>query len=805
MRAGRSRVPSAEINPPPRQRIARRDTRSDSMDGLGTRDVVDLTLDEYNEDARDDINTHSARAHQLKTTTQTRDASAPARAMKQPAQQASATAMATQDGKARPTARVAPPAKNVPQTNKRGAETISAENANKKRRTDAQSDDARASTATTTDLPSVHPDILRVLKHDVKPTDADVRWLQQLGHVSALTAFEREACFAGLLAALEKALELSSSMDVERTLDRVRAAHVASILLEAYAALWASPTDYELHVCAGMLRESESNYSFAVRHARIDMEFRSFEDARTYVRTLGLKSKEDWEAWSKSGDRPHDIPSAPNRTYKESGWISYPDFLGYNVGKVSGEYRSFEDARVYVRTLGMKSQKEWKAWSLSGARPHDIPGKPEATYKSSGWTSLGDFLGYNDGNVAGEYRSFEDAREYARTLGLKSRDAWREWIKSGACPHDIPSAPDKMYKSSGWISYGDFLGCKMRKQAEKPKESKFRSFEDACAYVRTLGLKSQKEWETWRKSGARPHDIPSHPNDAYKTSGWLSYGDFLGYADGKGARGSFRSFEDARAFVHTLSLKNREGWNSWSASGARPPDIPSHPETAYKKSGWTSYPDFLGYAEGKVAGSYRSFEDARTYVHTLSLKSYRKWREWSASGARTHDIPANPDKAYKSIGWTSYGDFLGYSIGNVAGSYRSFEDAREYVRTLGLKGAREWETWSASGARPHDIPSTPQTTYKSSGWTSYGDFLGYAIGKVAGSYRSFEDARAYVRTLGVNSREEWRAWIKSGDRPYDIPANPEQTYKESGWTSLGDFLGYDMGKVAKTLKRKVRA
>ncbi|XRB04428.1 methyltransferase domain-containing protein [Pycnococcus provasolii] len=48
--------------------------------------------------------------------------------------------------------------------------------------------------------------------------------------------------------------------------------------------------------------------------------------------------------------------------------------------------KSFEDARAYVRTLGLKSVKEWWAWSASCARPHDIPGHPHATYASSGWT-----------------------------------------------------------------------------------------------------------------------------------------------------------------------------------------------------------------------------------------------------------------------------------------------------------------------------------------------------------------------------------------------------------------------------------
>ena len=513
----------------------------------------------------------------------------------------------------------------------------------------------------------MHPDILRVLKHDVKPTDADVRWLQQLGHVRALTTFKPEACFAGLLAALEKALHLSRSVDVEGTSDRVRAAHVASLLLEAYAALWASPTDYELHVCAGMLRESESNYSFAVRYARIDMDFRSFEAARAYVRTLGLKNTDEWFAWSKSGARPHDIPANPDKTYKSSGWASYGDFLGFADGKVAGEYRSFADARTYVRTLSMKSAEDWKAWSSSGARPHDIPGKPEAKYLSSGWTSYGDFLGFAEGKVAGSYRSFEDARAYVHTLGLKSQKEWKAWSKSGARPLDIPSTPETTYKSLGWTSLGDFLGYAVGQQARCTKESKFRSFEDARVYVRTLGLKNTDEWKAWSKSGARPVDIPSAPEKTYASSVWTSYGDFLGYAEGQGARGSFRSFQDARAYVHTLGLKSQKEWFAWSSSGDRPHDIPSSPERTYKSFGWTSFPDFLGYAEGQGArGSHRSFEDARTYVRTLGLKSAREWEAWSASDARPHDIPGRPDRTYKESGWTSWGGFLGYAEGKEA-------------------------------------------------------------------------------------------------------------------------------------------
>ena len=257
-----------------------------------------------------------------------------------------------------------------------------------------------------------------------------------------------------------------------------------------------------------------------------------------------------------------------------------------------------------------------------------------------------------------------EARTYVHTLGLKRQEEWKAWMKSGKRPHHIPSNPNRMYSSSGWTSWGDFLGFDVGKQARNTNASTFRSFEEAREYVRTLGLKSAKEWQAWSKSGARPHDIPANPNKIYKSSGWMSFGDFLGYADGKvKVASSFRSFKDARAYVRTLGLKSQKEWEAWSKSGARPHDIPANPNKIYKSSGWMSFGDFLGYADGKVASSFRSFEDARKYVRTLGLKSFTEWTAWSSSGARPYDIPSTPHKYYASSDWLSYGDFLGAEYG----------------------------------------------------------------------------------------------------------------------------------------------
>ena len=56
-----------------------------------------------------------------------------------------------------------------------------------------------------------------------------------------------------------------------------------------------------------------------------------------------------------------------------------------------------------------------------------------------------------------QFQPFSEAREYVRKLGLKSRDQWREYCKSGSKPRDIPSYPEDVYNSK-WVGYGDWLG-----------------------------------------------------------------------------------------------------------------------------------------------------------------------------------------------------------------------------------------------------------------------------------------------------------------------------------------------------------
>ena len=122
-------------------------------------------------------------------------------------------------------------------------------------------------------------------------------------------------------------------------------------------------------------------------------------------------------------------------------------------------------------------------------------------------------------------------------------------------------------------------------------------------------------------------------------------------------------------------------------------------------------------------------------------------------------------------------------------NFRSFEEARKLIRSLELKNDQEWKEYSKSGKKPDDIPASPNKTYKNKGWISLGDWIG--TGRVADQlkqYLPFPEARKYVRNLKLKGQKDWRIYCKSGNKPDDIPANPNTAYKDE-YKGFQDWLG----------------
>jgi hypothetical protein len=536
--------------------------------------------------------------------------------------------------------------------------------------------------------------------------------------------------------------------------------------------------------------------------------YRPFAEARSWVRGLGLRSWAEWQDYcagrlAGKPPKPVDIPNVPHRVYGEEGWIGFRDWLGT-------DWRPFAEARSWVRGLGLRSGEEWKDYCAGRLadkppKPADIPNVPQGVYGEKGWISWGDWLGT-------DWRPFAEARAWARGLGLRGR---REWLVYGAgrlvgkppMPSDIPRDPAKVYRETGWISWGDWCGT----GAVSHQLRTYRPFAEARAWVHGLGLRGVVEWKEFcagRLAGKppKPVDIPANPNGVYEDAGWIGFRDWLGT--------DWRPFAEARSWVRGLGLRSASEWKEFCAGrlAGKPPmpsDIPTTPASVYRDEGWISLGDWLG--TGVIAPqlrTYRPFAEARAWVRGLGLRSQREWSDFRAGRLagkppKPVDIPANPYLVYEDQGWISWGDWFGTgAIAPQSRTYRPFAEARAWVHGLGLRNGSEWNEFCAGRRagkppKPADVPTTPARVYKGEGWIGFGDWLG--TGTVAPSmrtYRPFAEARAWVRGLGLRGAVEWKDFCAGRlagkpPKPSDIPSTPHAVFKNEGWIGWGDWFGTD--------------
>ena len=489
------------------------------------------------------------------------------------------------------------------------------------------------------------------------------------------------------------------------------------------------------------------------------LSWRPFEEARDFVRGLGLKGVAEWIAYCKGGmpqlgELPSDIPAAVDRVYGDNGWKGFGDWLGTGtIATWLRTYRNFHDARIMVRELNLKGGTEWRAYCKGemperGELPLDVPAAPWNVYANKGWDSMGDWLG--TGTIAPHLRSFRrfgDARMFVRRLKLQSQKAWQAYCRGEIdalekLPVDIPTSPQRFYAESGWMGYGDWLGT----GRIADQFMVYRAFRAARAFVRKLKLKSKTEWAAYCRGeipelGKLPADIPAAVDRVYGDNGWKGFGDWLGTGNVANHRKQFRSFQEARTFARKLKLKTGTDWFAFCKGeilrlGKLPIDIPAAPYSAYADNGWKGMGDWLG--TGNIANflkEFRSFRDAREFARKLKLESRTQWRAY-CTGKMPHlgelpaDIPTNPNMTYAAKGWIGMGDWLG--TGTIAPRLRTyliFRRARSFARSLKLGGKSEWEGFCRGempqlGKLPPNVPTNPQRTYAEKGWKFWSDWLG---------------------------------------------------------------------------------
>ncbi len=195
-----------------------------------------------------------------------------------------------------------------------------------------------------------------------------------------------------------------------------------------------------------------------------NIEWLPYEKALKYVHKLKLKTQSEWFIYTKSGNKPPNIPANPSSVYYNKGWNNYSEWLGngkFNKSKVL----SYDEAKKYLHPLHIASNIAWRKFINSNIFPTNIPRSPDNYYHD--WVSWSDFLGTKNINKnIFEYWPFNKARKYVHSLNIPNQGEWRKYCKCSSKPVNIPSAPWLVYKNNGWIDLRDWLGTKSNYKKE---------------------------------------------------------------------------------------------------------------------------------------------------------------------------------------------------------------------------------------------------------------------------------------------------------------------------------------------------
>ena len=126
------------------------------------------------------------------------------------------------------------------------------------------------------------------------------------------------------------------------------------------------------------------------------------------------------------------------------------------------------------------------------------------------------------------------------------------------------------------------------------------------------------------------------------------------------------------------------------------------------------------------------------------------------------------------------------------GNWRSFINAKLFIKKLKLKNNRDYYNLYENKKLPGDFPRHPNRVYFNVGWNGWGDFLGTGYEHIK-IYLNYEDAKKIINKLNLKSQNEYRVFTKKDKNFFSknrIPTYPvNYYYKRNSWKSWGDYLG----------------
>ena len=125
---------------------------------------------------------------------------------------------------------------------------------------------------------------------------------------------------------------------------------------------------------------------------------------------------------------------------------------------------SYLELKNYIQEIypEIQSRSDWEKYFFKNdLKPAFIPSNPVNVYKGRGWKSWGDFLGTKriQSNIVAIHTYFtcERSREVLKEYEVRSREVYRNLKLANVLPKELPTRPNRFYKSRGWVSWKHYL------------------------------------------------------------------------------------------------------------------------------------------------------------------------------------------------------------------------------------------------------------------------------------------------------------------------------------------------------------
>jgi hypothetical protein len=282
----------------------------------------------------------------------------------------------------------------------------------------------------------------------------------------------------------------------------------------------------------------------------------------------------------------------------------------------------------------------------------------------------------------------------------------------------------------------------------------------------------------------------------------------------------WEDFKVAREYIRSLGLQDYAVWEAFVRDGnLKDCRIPENPDKVYNHMGWKGWDDWLGTEQPEKGqdltlkqlfstggdglwsdpepSRWMNFHEARRKVWEYGFEYEQEWRlfaegKFPSREAMPDNIPANPDRVYRHLGWKGWKDWLVPPAEQV--DYTGLDKARDFVRSCRIpdKGAwRDFLTDMAGLLEEYQmvLPVRPHLEYSESGWISWEDWLGSEI-----NYRDFKSTRKFVRSLHLRNQKDWADYCtgrltRKPRKARSIFSYPEIAYRNEGWKGWDDWLG----------------